>query len=220
MKKIINLYTILGFSFLALFLLLIILLSIDRATITFAGKEVGLSHLNNLVSYKFDDTLDKVSDVLFYFSFSGVILGVVLGIMQLVKNKSLFAVDTKILFFGIFVILAIIFWLVFDKGLKINYRPIDPTEGSFPSTHVFMTTFFMLAAHNLLCSLFKGNNIVKYGSLAVAIIFIVLVTIFRVSSGMHYITDVIGGLFIGLSFYFLAFGLGKAFVKQEENATN
>ena len=34
---------------------------------------------------------------------------------------------------------------------------------------------------------------------------------------MHYITDVTGGLFLGLSLYFLTFGISKYFVKEEQS---
>ena len=38
---------------------------------------------------------------------------------------------------------------------------------------------------------------------------LIIVTIFRLVSGMHYITDVLGGLLLGISFYFVVFGMGK-----------
>ena len=102
-----------------------------------------------------------------------------------------------------------------DKAIKVNYRPINGNEASFPSTHIFLTTFFMLSLHNLLTKVFK-NNLVKYLSLCVAVFFIVIVTLFRVLSGMHYITDAMRGLFIGLTFYFLSFGIAKIFTNNKE----
>ena len=210
-----NLYLIFGVVFLAAFCILIFLLTLDTAVIAPSGEAVGLSHINNLVKYNENKTLDKISDVLLYLSFSAVALGIGLGIYQLVKEKNLKKVDLDIIIFGVFVVISVILWILFDKLVKINVRPIDPNEGSFPSTHIFVTTFFMLALHYLLCKLFD-NKLIKYGSLALAILFIVLVTIFRVAAGMHYITDAIGGLFIGLSFYFLSFGIAKNFMIPEK----
>ncbi len=215
MKKYFNLYVMLGISFFVLFCLLVILLSVDKRVITLSGKEVGLSHLNDLVKYEENKTLDKISDIFFYFSFVSVAFGIGLGIYQLVKGKSIMMVDSSVVTYGIFIVFAVAFWLLFDKAIKVNYRPINGNEASFPSTHIFLTTFFMLSLHNLLTKVFK-NNLVKYLSLCVAVFFIVIVTLFRVLSGMHYITDAIAGLFIGLTFYFLSFGIAKIFTNNNE----
>lgn len=215
MKRKIDLYLILGFSFFFLFCILTILLTFDVGVIAPSGGQVGLSHINNIITYKENATLDKISDIFFYFSFVVVAFAVVLGIYQLIKRKSIKKVDREIVIFGIFLILAVVIWILFDKLLKINVRPINADEGSYPSTHVFLTTFFMITGHMFLTKMFK-NNIIKYGTLIVAIIFIVVTMILRVASGMHYITDVLGGLFIGLSFYFLTFGTAKKFPNYNE----
>lgn len=216
MKKFINLYTILGASFLFLFILLIILLCFDKAVIAENGYEVGLSHINNLVNYSYKENVDLMSDLIFYVTFIVVIYAFSIGLYQLIKKKSLYKVDKSIIIFGIALVIAIIVWLLFDKVIELNIRPTHKIEGSFPSTHVMLATFFALSCHGFLC-LRDQDKLIKYSSLVLAIIIIVIVTITRVIAGVHYITDVCGGLFIGLSFYFCTFGLIKAFDKKVEN---
>ena len=205
-----ELYLALGIGFFFLFCILTIMLTFDTGVIAPSGGQVGLCHINNLIKYKENATLDKISSVLLYLSFIVVLYAVILGIYQLVKEKSLKKVDVEIIIFGILLVLAVIIWILFDKLLIINVRPLDASEGSFPSTHVFMTTFLMLSGHMFLTKKFD-NKAIKYSTLIVAIIFIVLVTAFRVLAGKHYITDVCGGLLIGLSFYFTTFGAAKKF---------
>ena len=198
MKKI-NTYIAIGIGTFFLFVLLMILLNVDKNNITGSGL-VGLSHFNNIVKYEYKENLDKMSDILLYLSFIPVIVAGILGIIQLVKRKSLFKN-------GIALVLTIILWLLFDKALKINVRPLNPNEGSFPSTHVLITIFFSLSCFNLLKRYNTGSKVFNYIALGIAIVISIIVVITRVASGMHYITDVIGGIFLGLSFYFLTFGI-------------
>ncbi|MCR5647873.1 MAG: phosphatase PAP2 family protein [Acholeplasmatales bacterium] len=215
MKKFINLYTILGCSFLVLFIILMLLLNVDKAVIAESNEAVGLSHINNIVKYSYKENVDFMTDLLFYITFTVVIFEACLGVYQLVKRKSLFKVDIEILVFGTSLVLMVIFWLLFDYVVKINIRPTHEAEGSFPSTHVFMTTFLALASHGFICYAYE-NKIAKYGSLLLAVSMIALVLFGRVASGMHYITDVTGGLFLGLAFYFCTFGIIKVFKAKEE----
>lgn len=215
MKKLVNLYTILGFSFLVLFIILMLLLNVDKAVIAESGKEVGLSHINNLVSYSYKDNIDTMTDLLMYVTFTVVVFEGCLGIYQLVTRKSLFKVDIEIIIFGIALVVMVGLWLLFDYVIKINIRPTHEEEGSFPSTHVLITTFLALSSHAFICFVYD-NKIAKYGSLLFAISIIAIVLFGRVASGMHYITDVTGGLFLGLALYFITFGLIKVFRKPKE----
>lgn len=215
MKKFINLYTILGCASLFLFILLMILLNADKAVIAESGKEVGLSSINNLVKYSYKENLDLMTDLLFYVTFTVVVFEGCLGIIQLVTRKSLFKVDKEIIIFGISLVVMVVLWLVFDHLLKINVRPIDANEGSFPSTHVMMATFLALASHAFICMKYE-TRLPKYLSLVLAIIIISTITFGRVACGMHYITDVTGGLFMGLALYFITFGIIKGFKKDIE----
>ncbi len=207
---------ILGFSFFALFVLLIGLLFVNKANITGTG-EVGLSSINKLIDYKYNKGWQIIADIFLYLSLALVLVLAGVGIGQLFKRKSLFKVNRFILIFGIFFLIAVFLWVMFDYVIVVNYRPIyvdGELEASFPSTHTFITCFVFLSMHGILCILFDDQRI-KKGSLVFAILVIALVALSRILSGMHYITDVCGGLFIGLSLYFTCFGIIKC-SKEEE----
>ncbi len=202
MKKYIN-YFIIG-SFLTFVLLMVLVLTCDVQTVLTTGTELGLFEFNNLFTVQGNAEYDAVSDFLLYTSFMLVVIFAINGLYQLIKFKSLKKVDGKIISFGIIMVLMVIVWILFDKLIIINYRPIlidGKLEGSFPSTHVMVVTFIYLATPAFLqiknkTRLFK---IVIYIVIAIAII---LVSVTRILSSMHWFTDVIGGIIIGLFFYF------------------
>ncbi len=215
MKKKINLYMILGLSFLVLFLILFALLNVDKAKVGIS--EVGLSSINKLVDYKYNGGWQIVADVFLYLGLAAVAVLAGIGAYQLFKRKSLFKVDRFISIFGIFFIIAAILWIMFDKVLIVNYRPIyynGELESSFPSTHTFVVTFIFLSLHGMV-SILTSDYRYKVGSLCIAVLAITLVSLSRVLAGMHYLTDVCGGLLLGLSLYFTCFGIIKA-NKEEE----
>lgn len=208
MKKIFNLNIILGISFLFLFCLLIILLQVDKAVIAESGQAVGLSHINNLTNYSYDSDANLFSNLLFYATFIIALIAIILGGYQLIKNKSLAKVDKEIILFGIGIVLSLIIWVLFDKIIKINVRPIDANEGSFPSTHVFITTFFILMGRLLLVK-YKDDKSIKIASILLVVVYILAMAILRVAAGKHYITDVVGGVLLGLAFYYIICGIIK-----------
>lgn len=216
MKKIINLYSILGVSFFALFLILFGLLSFDKGKVGIS--EVGLSKLNNIVKYNYNEGWQIFADIFLYLGIALAAILAIVGFVQLIKRKSLFKVDRYIVICGIFLILAIFLWVMFDKVIIVNYRPIYhyDLEPSFPSTHTFLVIFIYLSAHNIACML-TDNKKIKYGTLVAAILISFLVSLSRVLSGMHYITDVLAGIFLGLSLYFLCFGLIKSSSEEKED---
>ena len=86
--------------------------------------------------------------------------------------------------------------------IKLNYRPIlidGEIEASYPSTHT------MLALTVFMCAIvYAFNNLKskKYKSIICAVMgtFIVLAVLFRILSGMHWITDIIASIILSLMF--------------------
>ena len=68
MKKLLNVYTIIGISLLFIFLLLIVILKIDENVVT--ENKVGLSSINKkFFPNKTNDTWNDLTDLLLYFFF-------------------------------------------------------------------------------------------------------------------------------------------------------
>ena len=76
------------------------------------------------------------------------------------------------------------------------------------------TTFLLLASARMILKRNKANikyTIAAYSGMSVLVL---LCALGRILSCMHWMTDVLGGLFIGIGLYFLVIGLDKAFSKE------
>ena len=119
-----------------------------------------------------------------------------IGLIQLVKRKSLFKVDKEIIILGLFYIVVISLYLFFEKVI-VNYRPILMNgflEASYPSSHTLMTICICGSAIILNRELFKNKFTKIINILLLAIIFVTVIG--RLLSGVHWFTDIIGGIVI------------------------
>ena len=122
-----------------------------------------------------------------------------IGLIQLVKRKSLFKVDKEIIILGIFYVVVIALYLFFEKVI-VNYRPVlmdGFIEASYPSSHTLMTACLCGSSIIVNRKLFN-NKITKFMNiLSIAIILITIIG--RLISGVHWFTDIIGGSFISIA---------------------
>ena len=122
-----------------------------------------------------------------------------IGFVQLVKRKSLFKVDKEIIILGIFYVVVIALYLFFERFI-VNYRPIlmdGFIEASYPSSHTLMTICLCGSSIIVNRKLFN-NKITKFMNiLSIAIILITIIG--RLISGVHWFTDIIGGIFISIA---------------------
>ena len=209
-------------GFFLLFLILTILVKfVDVRSISTksVGLEVGLSSLNKVfLANEYNKGIDLGTDILLYLSIFSFVFLVGLGVYQLVTRKSFKKVDKDIYFIGGLAVLMVILWLFFDKVAIINYRPInmgDKLESSYPSTHVLVTTFLTLSTFNLYGK-YVNKNLVKVVEIVAAMFIIMFVCVGRIAAGMHYFTDVIGGLFLGLGLYFTYETLKHLFLNENK----
>ena len=129
------------------------------------------------------------------------IIYAIIGLKQLLHRKK---VDIEIIILGIFYIIVILTYILFEKYI-INYRPIlmnGLLEASFPSSHTLMTICLCGSSIIINNRLFK-NKFTKIVN--VISLFIIIITIIgRLISGVHWFTDIIGGLLIS-SFLLMLF---------------
>ena len=136
----------------------------------------------------------------------------IIGLKQLIKRKGIRRVDKEIIILGIFYIAVISMYILFEKYI-INYRPIFMNgflEASFPSSHTLMTICLCGSSIIINNRLFKTKftKIVNVISL-----FIIIVTIIgRLISGVHWFTDIVGGILMSsflLMFFYSILNLNK-----------
>ena len=172
---------------------------IDVQPIGPQGSTVGFATLNSIIHtrtgvhmqlYTITDWLGLVP-VAFGFGFA------LLGLAQWIKRKSLLKVDRSILILGGFYIATMAAYLVFESFV-INYRPVliaGNLEASYPSS----TTLLVLCVMPTAMMQLRGriNNRVLRGGVSIAIAsFIVFMVAGRLVSGVHWLTDIIGGILL------------------------
>ena len=120
-----------------------------------------------------------------------------IGFGQLIKRKNIFKVDKEIIILGLFYIVVIFLYVFFEKVI-VNYRPILMNgflEASYPSSHTLMTICLCGSSIIVNKKLFN-SRITKFMNVLSAVI-IAITVIGRLLSGVHWVTDIIGGVLIG-----------------------
>ena len=126
----------------------------------------------------------------------------VIGMVQLVKRRSLFKVDYDIILLGIYYIIVIFGYLVFEM-IPINYRPIL-IEGFMEASYPSSTTLLVLSVMPTL--IFQVNLRLKNVSVKKMIciltsIFSVFMVIGRLVSGVHWFTDIVGSVLLSAGLF-------------------
>lgn len=117
-----------------------------------------------------------------------------LGLIQLIRRKSIKKVDFSLLVLGGFYLATIGAYLFFEK-VVINYRPVligGVLEPSYPSSTTMLTLCVMLTAalqlkHRI------SNNILRKIITGLILLFTAFMVIGRLLSGVHWFTDIVGG---------------------------
>jgi undecaprenyl-diphosphatase len=118
----------------------------------------------------------------------------VLGLVQLINRKSLRKVDHSILALGAFYIVVMAVYTFFEI-VVINYRPtlIDGyLEASYPSSTTMLVMCVMPTAAMQLNVRIK-NTVLRRCAIIAIVAFTAFMVIGRLISGVHWITDIIGG---------------------------
>ena len=128
----------------------------------------------------------------------------VLGLVQLIKRRSLLRVDPDILLLGVYYILVIACYLVFEM-IPINYRPVlieGRLEASYPSS----TTLLVLSVMpTLQFQSYRraANPVIKKAAAVFVIAFSAFMVIGRLISGVHWATDIIGSILLSTGLFML-----------------
>ena len=206
---------VLGTSLIVAFVLWTVFVRlVDVQPIGPEGSSVGFATLNgfvheltgvNWVLYTITDWLGLVP--------IAVALGfAILGLAQLIGRKSLWNVDHSILALGVFYI-AVMAAYVFFEIVVVNYRPtlIDGyLEASYPSSTTMLVMCVMPTAASQLNARIK-NTVFRRCAVIAIVVFTAFMVIGRLISGVHWITDIIGGTLLsaGLVTMYDAFGKCK-----------
>lgn len=182
---------------------------VDVKQIGVNNSSIGFATLNqfifettgvNMIWYHITDWLGLIPVFM-------AIVYVFIGLIQLIKRRSIFKVDKEIILLGLYYIIVIALYVFFEKVI-INYRPILMNgflEASYPSSHTLMT--ICICGSSILINKKLFNNKITKVINYLSIIIITITVVGRLISGVHWFTDIIGGILISsgllMTFYSL-----------------
>lgn len=160
------------------------------------GSTVGFATLNRFVHrltgvhmmfYTVTDWLGLVP--------IGTALGfALLGLVQWVRRRKLSRVDRSLFALGGFYLVVVALFALFEV-MVINYRPVlidGVLEASYPSSTTLLVTCVMPTAAMQLRDRIKSAWVRRCVTLVIAL-FVAFTVIGRLLSGVHWVTDIIGG---------------------------
>lgn len=157
-------------------------------------------------------TLYTITDWFSLIPIAIVVYFAILGLVQFVQRKSILKVDYSIISLGVFYCVVMAVFLLFEIFV-INYRPVlieGHLEASYPSS----TTLLVICIMSTAVMQFNnriGNKILKSIISAACIAFTIFMVVGRIVSGVHWITDIIGGVILssGLVILYSSFNRPK-----------
>lgn len=200
----ISLKLALGSAFMLLFVLLIVFVkAVDVEPIGPQGSQIGLAGINSLFkgAFGYNAVIDKLTDIALLASLAVAGFFALFGLYQLIKRKSLKEIDYDLYMLAATYAIAAVFYILFEI-IEINFRPVildGELEASFPSSHTLLVVTIMGTAiaeiEKRIADKTKRNILITIASIVIAV-----TVLGRIACGVHWFTDVLGGIFASLSF--------------------
>lgn len=218
MKKNGKWYLLIGSVFLVAFVIWTALIQVaDVQSRGQNGTNIGFATLNcwfhrltdvNLTIYTITDWMGLIPIVVCLI-FAGM------GLVQLIKRRSLFRVDPDIIILGVYYVVVILAYAVFEI-IPINYRPIlinGVMEASYPSS----TTLLVLCVMPTLIEQTQRrmtSSVWKIIITVLSVAFSVFMVIGRLISGVHWFTDIVGGILLSVGLFSIYHGAVILFLQN------
>lgn len=202
-----------GIIMIIMFILWTILIqNIDVQSVGQNGTDIGFAKLNvwfhnitgvHMWVYTVTDWLGLLP-IFICMVFGGV------GLVQLIKRKSLLKVDKDIILLGVYYVLVIFGYLIFEM-IPINYRPIL-IEGFLEASYPSSTTLLVMSVMPTLA--FQSyrrivNSKIKRGIYVFTVLFTTFMVVGRTVAGVHWLTDIIGSVLLSSGLYLIYHGSVK-----------
>jgi undecaprenyl-diphosphatase len=178
----------------------------DNSTVGFATINGYFHRLTgtNMTLYTITDWLGLVP--IFVAFFFGVI-----GLAEWIKRKSILKVDFGILTLGVFYIVVMLVYILFEKAV-INYRPVlinGYLEASYPSSTTLLCMCVMPTAIIQFKRLIKSKFLSQSVTFAI-VTFTAFMVIGRLLSGVHWLSDIIGGILLSAGLVTMYYSVNKS----------
>ena len=127
-----------------------------------------------------------------------------IGVGQLIQRKSLFNVDYDIVILGIYYMIVMLVYFLFDI-FPINYRPIlieGVMEASYPSSTTLLVLCVMPTFMEQTRRRLKKVSVKRLINIFV-ICFSTFMVFGRLVSGVHWFTDIVGGILLSAGLFYI-----------------
>ncbi len=165
------------------------------------GTSVGFAELNRTV-HEMTGVHMLWYDVTDWLGLAAIAVAAVFalsGFVQLIRRRSLLKIDREIWLLAVLYIVVIGLYVLFEMFI-VNYRPVimpgeNAPEASFPSSHTMLVCVVLGSAMKLMGKYIKAKGLRVVLRLLCALVIAVTI-VGRLISGVHWFTDIVGGLLI------------------------
>lgn len=182
-------------------LLIVLVRCTDVAPIGPEGTCVGLSGLNAAAHARIGEDLGwyRLTQALGIAALAVAGLFALLGLIQLLRRKSLRRVDRELLLLGGLYAAVLCLYALFEVAV-VNRRPVllpgeEYPAASFPSSHTMLVCVIFGGAA-LLSGRYLRSPKLRCGAQTLCAVLIAVMAAGRLISGVHWLTDILGGLLI------------------------
>lgn len=223
-KKNLKYFILSGFCFLIFVIYTICVKFVDVAQIGPNNSSVGFSTINNFVHNLFgvNFTIYNITDWGGVVALIPAVVFAIVGLVQWIKRKSLKKVDKNIIALGIFYIVTVLVY-VFFEFVVINRRPVlinGYLEASYPSSTTILSLTFLLSLIYQIKT-YVSNKKVNICLQVITYCYSSFLVIGRLVSGVHWFTDILGGIIISIALLLFYYALLHTFnLSSTENKNN
>ncbi len=199
-----------AFTFITFIIWTVLVRFVDIQSIGPQESNVGFATLNAYF-HKLTGvhmSLYNITDFLSFIPFCVVFGFALLGLVQWFKRKSLKQVDLDIFVLGGFYIVVLAIFFLFEK-IVINYRPIlieGILEASYPSSTTMLAMCVMPTAIIQLSKRIQNITLRRFVIIIITI-FTAFMVIGRLISGVHWLTDIVGGALLSASLVMMYYSI-------------
>ena len=172
---------------------------IDVQSIGPLNSSVGMATINGAISKLIGTHMIwyDITQILGILALLIVAFFAFVGVLQLVTRKSILRIDRDIIILGCFYVVVLACYVLFNK-FAINYRPVileGELESSYPSSHTMLAICVMSTAIMQVKWKLRDEYVSKVVQ-GVLTVLIVLTVVGRLISGVHWFTDIVGGVLL------------------------
>lgn len=172
---------------------------LDVEPVGFEGSPIGFSSLNTWFHGVFpsDHELFQLSEYIGYFALGLAAVNGFGALLDLIRSRGFAKMKRRNLIVCFYYAVVVAFYVLFEF-FTVNLRPIE-AEASYPSSHTLLALTVLYSEILLFRYCAKDRRFLAR-IFSVCMVLIMIVMVFsRLLSGVHWLTDIVGGVILSLS---------------------